>query len=126
MRDLLPILPALVLPPVGASAAPGASLDDLVADLGARFEALEAHCLLYDVVADIGPDFRRLDTLVTAAVRRIVDTPASDLDGLRVKARLLIESPPVREDEERSSAIGASLGLDVLRLLGPGGWRHGS
>ncbi|RYC29214.1 hypothetical protein D3273_25180 [Lichenibacterium minor] len=126
MRDLLPILPALVLPAIGASTTPGPSLDNLVADLEARFDALEAHCLIYDTGADIGPDFGRLDAMVTAAVQRIADIPAPDLDGLRVKARLLIESPPVREDEERSSAIGVLLSLDVLRLLGPGGWRHGS
>ena len=46
MRSLAPSIPALVLPPIGASAAPGslaADVPGLVSDVDRRFAALEAY-----------------------------------------------------------------------------------
>ena len=47
MRDLLPALPALVLPPFSVSSAPGSLASDvpgLVSDIERRFAALENYC----------------------------------------------------------------------------------
>ena len=93
------------------------TLAALTVHLGTAFDALETYIGDAEDIGSDDTEFARLDDAVSALVAHIADTAAPDLDGLRIKARLLLKSLPVREDENRSIAIGASLARDVLRLL---------
>ena len=130
MRDLLPTLPALVLPPIGASATPGSLSSDvpgLVSDIDRRFAALEAYCGEVGDIQTGDAAFDRLDKLVTEAIHALADAPSRDMAGVLAKADALLRAP-IEEDFGHCDRVGASLARDVVRLLGkpttPIGDRH--
>lgn len=127
MRDLLFSLPALVLPLIGATAAPGslaADVPGLVSDVDRRFAALEAYCGEIGDVPTSDPEFDRLDGLVTEAIHALAAAPARDVAGIVAKAGALLRAP-IEEDYDHSDCVGASLARDVLRLLGTPSPRSG-
>ena len=117
MRDLIPILPALVLPIVGATSRPdslAADVHGLVSDIERRFALLESYC---GEVGDVPPhdaEFDRLDGLVSEAIDALVGTPSRDADDLVEKASALLRAP-IKEDGDRCDRVGASLARDVNR-----------
>ncbi|RYC31365.1 hypothetical protein D3273_13325 [Lichenibacterium minor] len=120
MRDLFPLLSALVLPPVGISSAPGslaADVPGLVSDIERRFAALESYCHDLGDVPPHDTEFNRLDDLVTEAIHALADAPSRDLAGMLAKAGALLRAP-IEEDFDHCDRIGISLARDVLRLLG--------
>ena len=120
MRDLVPIVPALVLPMVGTTSRPESLATDvhgLVSDVERRFALLENYC---GEIGDVPPhdaEFDRLDNLVSEAIDALVGTPSRDADDLVEKASALLRAP-IKEDGGRCDRVGASLARDVVRLFG--------
>ena len=112
MRDLLPALPALVLPPFSVSSAPGSLASDvpgLVSDIERRFAALENYCHDLGDVPPHDTEFNRLDDLVTEAIHALADAPSRDMAGVLAKADALLRARSRKTSTTATASAARSL-----------------